>query len=59
MFTVTSETTCDTAELVTDKKFESPEYTAVIECVPDDRLAVTYVASPDASVSEPRSVVPS
>ena len=36
-----SVTTCDTAELVTVRKLESPAYTAVIACVPAVRLAVT------------------
>lgn len=57
--TVKSDTTCDTAELVTDEKFESLPYTAVIECVPAARFDLEYVATLDAIVPELSSVVPS
>jgi len=48
--TVKSDTTCETAELVADEKFESLPYTAVIECVPAVRFDLEYVATPDDSV---------
>jgi hypothetical protein len=56
---VKSDTTCATAELVADKKFESPGYAAVSECVPAVRLDVEYVAVREANVPEPSRVVPS
>ena len=59
MARVKSETTCETVELVKVENWASPPYAAVSECVPMDRLDVTYVAVPEASVPEPRRVVPS
>jgi hypothetical protein len=59
MLRLRSDTTCETAELVAEEKFESPPYTAVIEWVPDVRFDVAYVAVPEASVPEPRRVVAS
>ena len=59
MSSARSVTTSDRAELVTDTKFESPAYTAVIECVPPVRVDVLYVAIPDANGAEPSSVAPS
>jgi hypothetical protein len=56
---LTSDTTSDSTELVTAEKFESPPYTAVIECVAAVRLDVAYVATPESSVPEPSRVVPS
>jgi len=59
MLRARSVTASDSAELVTDTKFESPAYTAVMECEPAIRADVVFVAIPEAKVPEPNSVAPS
>lgn len=53
------ETTTVTTGDVDALKFESPEYAAVMVCVPFERDAVENVAVPDVTATVPSSVVPS
>jgi hypothetical protein len=52
-------TFCDSTADVLVVKFESPPYTAVIECVPSASVVVVNVAFLLLSVPVPSSVVPS
>src|ERR1022692_3691346 len=52
-------TTCTSTEEALELKFESPLYTAVIECVPTDNAEVLKVACPPLSVPTPIDEPPS
>ncbi len=51
-------TTCFNTAEVLPTNFESPLYTAVIECVPTVRVEVTNVAFPLLSATAPKMVAP-
>jgi len=54
-----SDTVTVTTELVDVALFPSPEYTAVMLCVPTDSVETASVATPELNAGEPRIVAPS